>query len=57
MFEDEVTFLIKTFEREYCLKRLLDSIKKYYPNNRVIILNDSFSDYEDNIQNDNKKIH
>lgn len=38
---DEVTFIIKTFERTYCLLRLVRSIFKYYPDAKVIIGDDS----------------
>jgi len=35
-----ITFIIKTFKRPACVKRLVDSIKKYYPNNEILICND-----------------
>lgn len=38
---DNVTFLIKTFEREYCIKKLVKSIYKYYPDAIVVIGDDS----------------
>lgn len=38
---DEVTFIIKTFERFYCVKRLVRSILKYYPNAKILIADDS----------------
>lgn len=36
-----VTFIIKTFERKYCIKRLVKSIYKKYPNAKVLIADDS----------------
>jgi glycosyltransferase involved in cell wall biosynthesis len=37
---DNVTIIIKTFERKYKLKQLVESIKLYYPNIRIIIVDD-----------------
>lgn len=34
------TFIIKTFMRKNCLERLLTSIVKYYPNNKILIADD-----------------
>lgn len=39
-FLDQVTFLIKTFERPESLEVLLRSLDRYYPKSKVIILND-----------------
>jgi beta-1,4-N-acetylgalactosaminyltransferase 2 len=39
--EEKVTALIKTFERPGCTRRLFKSIKKYYPEMKVIIADDS----------------
>lgn len=36
-----MTFIIHTFKRPDCLKRLLDSIKEYYHNTPVIVYDDS----------------
>lgn len=36
-----VTLSIKTFERPECLKKLVNSIRQYYPNIRVVISDDS----------------
>ncbi|WP_417360028.1 MULTISPECIES: glycosyltransferase family 2 protein [Gammaproteobacteria] len=38
---NNVTFLIKCFERRSCVKRLVTSIRKYYPNTKIIIVDDS----------------
>lgn len=38
---DNVTFIIKTYERFYCVKRLVKSIYKKYPNAKVLIADDS----------------
>jgi glycerol-3-phosphate cytidylyltransferase len=38
---DKITFIIKTFKRYNCLNNLLFSIKKYYPNNKIIIADDN----------------
>ena len=43
----DVTFIIKTFKRYKCLERLLFSIRKYYPQNKLIIADDN-SDTEFN---------
>lgn len=37
----DLTMIIKTFERPYCLKRALKSIYKYYPDAKVIVADDS----------------
>ena len=37
----EITFVIKTFERINCVKRLVRSIQKYYPNYPILIGDDS----------------
>ena len=38
---EDVTFIIKTFERLYCIKRLVKSIYKKYPDAKVLIADDS----------------
>ena len=38
---ENVTFIIKTFERFYCVKRLVRSIYKKYPRAKVLIADDS----------------
>ena len=38
---ENVTFIYKSFERQYLAKRLFDSIQKHYPGVRVIIADDS----------------
>lgn len=38
---DEVTLIIKTFERPQCISRLIYSIKLKYPNIKIIIADDS----------------
>jgi len=38
---DNVTFIYKSFERQYMAKRLFKSIQKYYPRAHVIIADDS----------------
>lgn len=38
---DEVTFIIKTFERPYCVKRLVKSIFQKYPDAKILIADDS----------------
>lgn len=37
----KVTVLIKTFERRDCIERLIDSIKKYYPRLKIMVIDDS----------------
>lgn len=39
--EQKVTLSIKTFERPECVKRLIKSIRKYYPNIHIIVVDDS----------------
>lgn len=38
---DDVTFIIQTFKRPDELQRLLDSIKEFYPNQTVLVYDDS----------------
>jgi len=37
----DTTFIIKTFKRYNCLENLLRSLKKHYPENRILIADDS----------------
>lgn len=39
--KNEVTLIVKTFERPSCVERLVYSIKMFYPNLRVIVADDS----------------
>ena len=41
----DITFIIKTFERENAVRRLLNSIRSFYPNNPIIICDDSLTPY------------
>jgi glycosyltransferase involved in cell wall biosynthesis len=41
VLENRVTILVKTFERPDILKRLVDSIRKFYPEIPVIVVDDS----------------
>lgn len=43
-FPDNTTAIIKTFERPACVKRLVKSIRKYYPTMKIIVLNDGKED-------------
>lgn len=54
---NEVTIIIKTFERKNSLICLLKSIEKYYPNFPIIIVDDSRKDYKDEILNKFKKLN
>lgn len=38
---DNITFIVKTFERFYCVKRLVKSILKKYPDATILIADDS----------------
>jgi glycosyltransferase involved in cell wall biosynthesis len=38
--ENELTILIKTFEREGCLINLINSIRSYYNNIQILVIND-----------------
>ena len=38
---ENITFIVKTFERFYCIKRLVKSIYRYYPNAKILIADDS----------------
>lgn len=40
----EVTFIIHTFKRPECLKKLQDSIKKFYPDTPMLVYDDSEDD-------------
>lgn len=46
---DDVTILIKTFERYNALKRMLSSIVEKYPTAPIIIVDDSKKNYKDKI--------
>lgn len=37
---ERTTFIVKTLERPACLNALLDSIERYYPGRRVLVLDD-----------------
>lgn len=39
--EDRVTLSIKTFERPGCVQKLVKSIRKFYPNIRIVVCDDS----------------
>ncbi len=39
--EDRVTLCMKTFERPQCAEKLIKSIRKFYPNIRIIVADDS----------------
>jgi glycosyltransferase involved in cell wall biosynthesis len=41
LVDTQLTAIIKTFERPVILKRLLDSIFKFYPNMNIIVVDDS----------------
>lgn len=45
----DITAIIKTYEREECLDKLLSSLFKYYPTIKVIVADDSRISYEENI--------
>lgn len=49
MFENEVTIVIKTFNRKQSLIRLLKSIEKYYKKLNIIIADDSKKNYKKEI--------
>ena len=38
---NEVTFLIKAFKREWCVLRLIKSLLKFYPEAKVLVVDDS----------------
>jgi glycosyltransferase involved in cell wall biosynthesis len=38
---NDITFLIKTFRRPQCLNRLIASIRQFYPDARIIVVDDS----------------
>lgn len=39
--ETDVTLIVKTFERPECIQRLIASIRQFYPNIRIIVVDDS----------------
>lgn len=51
---NEVTLIIKTLDRYNCLKPLLKSIFKYYPNQKVLIADDSKKSCKEQIKKDFK---
>ncbi len=40
MFDAKVTFIIKTHDRPQCLRKLLDSLRLYYPTTHVLVADD-----------------
>jgi glycosyltransferase involved in cell wall biosynthesis len=46
IISDNVTIVIKTFQRKKSLMNLLDSILKYYPELKIIVIDDSLFDYK-----------
>ena len=47
-----LTLLVKTFERRDCLKKLLQSIRRYYPEIPIIVADDSWNPYPETCRND-----
>ena len=45
--DQDVTFIVKTLMRPNCLKRLLASVRKYYPTVRILVADDSPNPYPD----------
>lgn len=43
LVDSELTAVIKTFERPEILKRLIESIKRIYPNMKIIVVDDSLN--------------
>jgi len=39
--ESKATIIVKTFERPKCAKRLIESVRRFYPNIRIIVVDDS----------------
>jgi len=49
--KNNITIIIKTFNRPICLERLLSSIEEYYPELKVLILNDGDKKFTSNNTN------
>jgi len=45
--DEKLTAIVKTFERPETLRRLIDSIERFYPRLRIIVADDSREPYED----------
>ena len=41
LLNEKVTLIAKTFERPRCVKKMLESVRKFYPDIRLIIVDDS----------------
>ena len=41
LLNEKVTLIAKTFERPKCVKRMIESVRKFYPDIRLIIVDDS----------------
>ena len=54
---NEITIIIKTFERKKSLICLLKSIQKYYPEIPIIILDDSRNNYKNEVMNKFSKLN
>jgi GT2 family glycosyltransferase len=39
-FDADVTFLVKTHERPHSLRKLLDSLRRFYPHTKVLVADD-----------------
>jgi len=45
--DEKLTAIVKTFERPETVRRLIDSIERFYPRLRIIVADDSREPYED----------
>jgi GT2 family glycosyltransferase len=45
----DLTFLIKTFQRRDCLARCLRSVFQFHPGAKVVIAEDSFTPYAEEL--------
>jgi GR25 family glycosyltransferase involved in LPS biosynthesis len=50
-FEKDITIIIKTFLRPECVLRLINSIRKFYSNIKIIVADDSISSLLENGEN------
>ncbi|MEC4894060.1 MAG: glycosyltransferase [Oscillatoria sp. PMC 1051.18] len=53
---EDITIIVKTFERPCCIFRLLKSIRKYYPTVKILVCEDSRTNLFENQESPQKQI-
>ncbi|MEC4989630.1 MAG: glycosyltransferase [Oscillatoria sp. PMC 1068.18] len=55
-WSEDITIIVKTFERPCCIFRLLKSIRKYYPTVKILVCEDSRTNLFENRESPQKNI-